>query len=612
MKCALGGSLTGNGAIGGGPPSESGVFNVVLIKPTHYDRRGYPIQFQKSAMPSNTLACMNGLVQDVRKRHVLGPGVAIRVLSIDESNQRVVPAHIIRDIGASGGRALIALVGVQSNQFPRAIDLARPFLSAGLPVCMGGFHVSGCVAMFPELTPELKEAQAMGISLFAGEAEDSRLDRVFRDAWSGSLAPLYNHLNDLPCLEGAPAPYLAPEQVERITQRFSCLDLGRGCPFQCSFCTIINVQGRKSRSRSADDLERILRDNYARGIRSFFITDDNFARNTAWESLFDRMILLRREGMQLNFSLQIDTLCHKIPGFIDKAVTAGVRQVFIGLENINPDNLIGAKKRQNKITDYRALLQKWHEHGVIKTAGYILGFPGDTKQSILRDIEIIKKELPLDLLQFSYLTPLPGCEDHKVGVQRGDWMDPDLNKYDFSHRCSHHPKMSDEEWEDAYRMAWSTYYTPEHIRTVLRRAARNPKRSLEGLAAILLRFATGYEMHTFHPIEVGIGRMVFREDRRYGMPIEDLADFNRSIAEASARQKHVLDTARADLLKALQEVQSAPDRFTYTDIAVTPQSEEEFASLELYHATNGGEAALARKLRADAIRVTGRAATPVS
>ena len=159
--------------------------------------------------------------------------------------------------------------------------------------------------------------------------------------------------------------------------RYSSIDLGRGCPYQCSFCTIINVQGRKSRIRSADDLERIVRENYAQGIKRFFITDDNFARNSHWEPLFDRLIELRvGEGMKIGFTIQVDTLCHKIPNFIEKATQAGVRRVFIGLENINPDNLIAAKKRQNKITEYREMLQKWRNHGAITYAGYILGFPG--------------------------------------------------------------------------------------------------------------------------------------------------------------------------------------------------------------------------------------------
>ena len=208
--------------------------------------------------------------------------------------------------------------------------------------------------------------------------------------------------------------------MRRTSGSLSSIDLGRGCPYQCSFCTIINVQGRKSRFRSPDDLEQIVRENYAQGIKRFFITDDNFARNRDWEALFDRLIELRDgEGLNIGFTIQVDTLCHKIPNFIEKAAQAGVRRVFIGLENINPDNLIAAKKRQNKITEYREMLQKWRDHGAITYAGYIIGFPGDTKESILRDIEIIKRELPLDILEFFFLTPLPGSEDHKVLWQQG-------------------------------------------------------------------------------------------------------------------------------------------------------------------------------------------------
>ena len=88
------------------------------------------------------------------------------------------------------------------------------------------------------------------------------------------------------------------------------------------------------------------------------------------------------------------------------------------------------------------MLQKWRSHGAITFAGYILGFPADTKKSILRDIEIIKRELPLDILEFFFLTPLPGSEDHKKLLAKGVWMDPDINKYDLNHRVSHHPKMA--------------------------------------------------------------------------------------------------------------------------------------------------------------------------
>jgi hypothetical protein len=583
--------------------NSAALFHFVMIKPSHYDDDGYPIQWFRSAIPSNTLACLNGLAEDALRRGVLGPDVEIRLHTYDETNRRVRPDRIIREIRKEGGRALIGLVGVQSNQFPRAVDLARPFLAAGLPVCIGGFHISGCIAMLPEMPPDMRAAQELGISFFAGEAEDRRFDEVLCDAWNGALKPIYNHMDRLPSLNGEPPPFLPRQHVRRTSGSLSSVDLGRGCPYQCSFCTIINVQGRKSRFRSADDLERIVRENYAQGIKRFFITDDNFARNRDWEVLFDRLIQLRKgEFPKIGFTIQVDTLCHKIPNFIEKAAQAGVRRVFIGLENINPDNLIAAKKRQNKITEYREMLQKWRDHGAITYAGYILGFPGDSKESIVRDIEIIKRELPLDILEFFFLTPLPGSEDHKVLWTKGVWMDPDMNKYDLNHRVSHHPKMSDAEWEDAYRAAWAAYYTPEHVRTILRRSAACRLGRPGTTLTTILWFYLMIAFEGVHPLEGGALRLKFRRDRRQGMRRENpLLFYPRYVGETlikAWRYWRVYKRFKA----TLDETLAAPDRWTYSDLAIAPPQTDEFEALDLYHATSGGEAALARMRRDDAIR----------
>ena len=584
------------------PAPPAAKFTLVLIKPTHYDDDGYPIQWVRSALPSNTLACMFGLADAARERGALGPNVGMHIDTYDETNRRVRPDHIIREIRKSGARALIGLVGVQSNQFPRAVDLAQPFLAAGLPVCIGGFHVSGCISMLPEMPPDMRAAQAQGISFFAGESESLRLDEVLQDAWSGKLKPMYNYMDNLPSLENEPAPILPRKHVVRTSGSYSSIDLGRGCPYQCSFCTIINVQGRKSRFRSPDDLEKIIRENYAQGIKRFFITDDNFARNSHWEQLFDRIIKLRGEGLKLGFTIQVDTLCHKIPNFIEKAALAGVRRVFLGLENINPDNLIAAKKRQNKITEYREMLQKWRAHGAITYAGYILGFPADTKESILRDIEIIKRELPLDILEFFFLTPLPGSEDHKILHKKGVWMDPDMNKYDLHHRVAHHGKMSDTEWEEAYAGAWKAFYTPEHVRTILRRAAQIKNGRPGTTLSTILWFKLMISFEGVHPLEGGAFRRKYRRDRRLGLRQENpLVFYPRIVAEIFGKAWNYWSLYSRSKA-TLKEVLAAPDRWTYTDTAIAPPLADEFEAMELYHATSGGEAALARKRRDDGIR----------
>src|SRR4029078_6970273 len=103
--------------------------------------------------------------------------------------------------------------------------------------------------------------------------------------------------------------------------------------------------------RARDDAEKIVRTNDAQGLRAFFITDDNFARNKDWEPILDRLIHLREvEKLRIHMVIQVDTLCHTIRNFIDNGARAGVKRVFIGLENINPESLTTAQKPQNKIT----------------------------------------------------------------------------------------------------------------------------------------------------------------------------------------------------------------------------------------------------------------------
>ncbi len=588
---------------------ESGIFHIVMIKPSHYDDDGYPIQWLRSAIPSNTQACLNGIAEDCRARKVLGEGVDIRIELIDETNRRVRPDRIMRRIERTGGRALIAFIGVQSNQYPRALDIARVFRARDYPVCIGGFHVSGCVAMLDDMHVTLREAQELGIGLFAGEAEDGRLDEVLRDAWQGKLKPLYNHMAELPELANQPLPLCPEDHVRRYAGAISSVDLGRGCPYQCSFCTIINVQGRKSRFRTPDDLERIVRANLAQNIRRFFVTDDNFARNRNWEALFDRLIKLREEeGLKISFTIQVDTLCHKIDGFIDKAARAGVSRAFIGLENINPDSLMGAKKRQNKITDYRQMLLQWKRARIVTLAGYIIGFPNDTKETIRRDIEIIKRELPVDILEFFILTPLPGSEDHKALYDNGVWMDPDMNKYDTNHAVTAHPKMSRDELQSTYRSAWEWYYTPEHMETVMRRAAAS------GISAgktmfTMLWFFFSIRYARVHPLDGGYFRLRFRTDRRPTMKRENPFRFYpRYLGEIIGHHFWMAYwLARMGLVRRRirHDEQAARD---YTDLALTPPSDEEFADFALFAETRGGAEAVDKRQREVAARDSARAA----
>lgn len=561
-------------------------FLLVLIKPSHYDDDGYVIQWIRSAIPSNTLAVLNGLALDCAERRVLGDDVPITIDLYDETNTVIPVTSIIRKMKqyASG---LVGFVGVQTNQFPRAVDLAEQFRRAEISVIIGGFHVSGCLAMLPERPRDIQAAGEKGISLFAGEAE-GHLDEVLCDASRGALKPLYNYLNEGRSLEGAPPPFLPAQIVTNTFRRLSSFDAGRGCPFQCSFCTIINVQGKTSRYRSADDIEQIIRANLQQGIGRFFITDDDFARNSNWEAILDRCIELReKEGLVISFTAQVDVGAYKIPRFVEKCARAGCNNIFIGLESLNPESLAGAKKRQNKIWQYRKMLQVWKDHGCTTVAGYILGFPTDTPESIARDIEIIKNELPLDGLEFFCLTPLPGSEDHRKHVGRNAWIEPDINKYDLEHVTMDHPCMSKAEWQQVYRRAWSQYYTEEHVERVLRRAVVKDQ-DVYKVMFLLLCLGGSIALEGIHPLEAGMFRRKVRTMRRPTMPRENPFVFYPrrawEIASLSVRWTWLV----WKFFRILRRAQAQSQRSGEVDLAMVPaeeQHDEDLALLQIYRAS---------------------------
>jgi hypothetical protein len=571
-------------------PSAPRRFQLVLIKPSHYGDDGYVIRWWRAIIPSNSLASIYGIALDSISRQALGPDVEIDIEALDEFSRRIDIPKLIRRFAEHGNFGMVALVGVQSNQYPRALDLARPLRAAGIQVVIGGFHVSGCLSMLDGKAVDLDACRELGISMFAGEAE-GRLDALLRDAAANRLQPVYNFMADLPGIEGTPVPFLPVENVRYTLGLSSSFDAGRGCPYQCSFCTIINVQGRKSRYRSPDDIEALVRTNWAQGVHKYFITDDNFARNKDWEAILDRLIRLREvDGIPLGLMIQVDTLCHKLPNFVEKSKRAGVTRVFIGLENINPDNLAAAKKKQNKITEYRKMLLAWKAQGIMTLAGYILGFPADTPASIRRDIEIMKRELPIDVVEFFVLTPLPGSEDHQKLWKNGVAMNPDLNLYDVEHVCTAHDRMSQQEWESVYREAWEQYYTPQHLETLMRRAATTSIR-LGSLVTILLNFSTTLKVENVHPLQSGILRLRHPSERRPGLPRENPLLFWPRFAIETVGKTIAILSALGRLIMLKAKVERDPKRYAYMDQAMTPGEDD--ADLDLLNKTDGSVAAIA-------------------
>lgn len=493
---------------------------VFFIRPTKYDADGYLLRHLRGVLPSTTLGCLRALTEQARAEGVLG-AIELRTHLCDESVSAVPRRRIRRLARRARVKVLICLVGVQTNQFPRAADLARRFRSGGLDVLMGGFHVSGLLLPGRDIPADLQRLLDDGVTLIAGEVEET-WGKILTDAAAGTLLPIYNFTDGKPVLSDAPVPRLDRRVARKFVYRhFATLDAGRGCPFTCSFCTIINVQGRTMRARHPASLSAAIETSYTElGTHHFFFTDDNFARNPRWRAIFHELIRLREERhLPVRFLMQVDVLSHRVPEFIALAKRAGCFQVFIGMESLNPDSLHDAGKRQNRVGDYAALIEAWHTAGILTHVGYIIGFPHDTPVAVRDNLRTLTDEIRPDIASFFMLTPLPGSEDHARCVASGTPMDGDLNDYDTFHPVIDHPRMTREEWFALYQAAWQRFYSFAHMSRQLRRV---PPAQFITLLQMYLWYAAATTVDRFHPMMTGFGRLKPRTDRRPGHPVDGL------------------------------------------------------------------------------------------
>jgi radical SAM superfamily enzyme YgiQ (UPF0313 family) len=509
------------------PPS---VLHVFLIKPSKYDDDGFVIRHWRGVLPSNTLACLNGLTEDVRHHGLLGE-VEVTVHLVDEAVDKLLLGSIAILNRRPGCRVVVCLVGVQTNQFCRAADIAQRLRKERVAVIIGGFHVSGMLALFQTISPEIQQLIDVGVSVVAGEVEH-RWAEILRDAYEGNLKSIYRFINELPDISNVPAPLMTKHYLRKfVSSNFGTIDCGRGCPFSCSFCTIINVQGRKGRHRSPECIADALRHNYLQhGVSFYFFTDDDFARNPAWEKIFDKLIIMReRDAMRLKFMMQVDAPSAKIPGFVEKAARAGCRTVFIGIESLNPRNLKETGKTQNHIEEYRSLIDVWHRAGVSTHASYIIGLPHDTEESVRDDVARLMTEVQPQRASFFMLMPLPGSKDHKQMVDAGVCMDADYNTYDASHETLSHPHLKNGAWTRAYEEAWHSFYGFENMKAILSRA--RPENYWD-IFRYFYWYKNSIRNEATHPMITGFLRIKDRTARRAGFPIEGrLRHLRRRIPE---------------------------------------------------------------------------------
>ncbi|MFH1354069.1 MAG: radical SAM protein [bacterium] len=499
---------------------------VILIKLTHYDDDGFPYCYARGVQPPNTLAVMENLVSQAMM-HILPAEVSCRVRVFDESVWRDLRGHKALErspkMWQENTMVIVCLVGVQSSQFPRACDLILRWQRRGAVCAIGGAHVSGTIATMLDgikdkdrpdvpcphiMPPELNALMASGVTVFEGEAEphadgSSVLQQMLADMTHGRQLGLYR--GGRPDLTSAGLPMVSPDRFGGYVTCTDTVGLGRGCPHKCSFCCVINFQGRKIRSREPNVVLAYVREVCEReGRILFFLYDDNFGCNPRREQLLGGLTALRNQGFNIRFMVQIDSRALGRTGFIEKLAAAGCGQIFVGIESLDDGNLAAAGKGHNRRADYEAIFVRCHRYGIIVHASMMVGMQHDTPESVSAEMDRLA-ELGADVMSLYICMPVPGSEDHVRLYCEGGLGEVDLNAMGGYIPTVDHPLMSREELVQLYRKSWLQFHRVRNMVAALKRFSNREDRWRLLRVYMWYRWAMKVE-HT-HAMNAGLYRV---------------------------------------------------------------------------------------------------------
>ena len=376
-------------------------------------------------------------------------------------------------------------IGAMTRMVAKAYRMADAVRAAGVPVVMGGPHV----------TEEPDEALGRGggprhaDAVALGEADET-WPQIVADAARGQLREIYKPIDEFgqerkPSLQSYPSipwesmdldqfnivPKAMAPVLRRVgggwaTFRIIPVESGRGCPYGCEFCTVTGFFGDSIRFRSnqsvVDELLRLKsRARSEDGQMAVFFIDDNFAINVKRTKSLLRDIIAA--NAQVHWVAQISANLLRDEEFLDLIAASGGRWIFIGMESIDPANLASVNKGFNKPGEYQAVLQSLADRNIYAITSFIFGMDNDTPGVAERTLQQIRT-WPPGLPVFGLLTPLPATPLYKRLEDEGRLTRP-KHWQDFQpFAMAHSPlKMSVQEAHDEVKYAWAHCYSPEAI-----------------------------------------------------------------------------------------------------------------------------------------------------
>jgi hypothetical protein len=468
---------------------------VVVIKPSKYTSAGHVERFRWGFMPNSTVPHVRSMTPD---RIAGGSGEAhtpIEVHTIDEYVHTDLRYLSLLE-RQRGGQTLVALAGVQSHQFHRALDLAALARRNGCLAVIGGPHVMTC---------DTSPLHGSGVSFALAEAE-LIWPQIIADAASGQLQPVYGQ-EERWQQELTPPAIVPPSRTDLGRYVVPMLGLypARGCPFLCNFCSVTKIAGRRIRSQSIATTLASLRAAKAAGVRLIMFTSDNFNKYAEAEALLAAMV---EERLGLEFFVQCDTQIARQEGLVALLAKAGCFQMFVGVESFNRQTLLAAAKGQNRPETYQDIVRLCREYRIGAHFSNIIGFPQDTEREIDEHLKTLRDIGP-NWASFYILCPIPGTEQYDDFLAKGLIAEPNLDRFDTTCLTWRHPSLGREQLGRLLFRCYREFYS-------WMRAMRNVAELSVGGDGLLLNAAGNLAMSLFsrysawrrtHPMSGGVARV---------------------------------------------------------------------------------------------------------
>jgi radical SAM superfamily enzyme YgiQ (UPF0313 family) len=363
------------------------------------------------------------------------------VTLIDEGISEVDPSRVDAD-----------LVGmtVITGTATRAYELSAGFRRGGIPVVLGGPHVT--------LIPD--DAAQHADSIVVGYAEDT-WPQLLRDFSAGAMLPRYDQAADLdlanrpfPCRDRLPKSRFLTQDVFEAT---------RGCVHNCDFCVVPSAWGRKPLQKPVEDVVADIRQF---GSRRLIFVDLNLIADPEYAArLFEALVPLNVQW----YGLATVLLAEDEP-LLELAARSGCRGLLMGLESISPQNLRNSRKGFNSPEDYGRVVERLHEHGIALQGCFVFGLDGDTPDVFLKTARFAV-DAKIDLPRFAIVTPFPNTGLYNRLQAEGRILTRNWELYDGQHVVFRPLKMSIDELQRGTEAAWKHAYS---YGSILKRLRASP------------------------------------------------------------------------------------------------------------------------------------------